>query len=121
MKHVGHWVQFQTQWGHHRGIVEQVQNHGVLMRVPREYAPAGLANFTGSASQSDEARLDLALAQWGYGAPGYGYGYGGGAPGYGYGYARRPGGYGGYGGWWAGGWWLWWLAFAWIFALAFLW
>lgn len=56
--------------------------------------------------QSDEEKLDLALAQWGYGRPGYG-GFGG-----------RGWGYPGYVGWYLG---WWWLAFAWILALAFLW
>ncbi len=106
----GGWVQFQTQWGWHRGIVERVTDQGVLMRVPRQYAPTAPAG--GQRLQgSDQERLDLALAQWGYG-PAYGPGYGvprpgpwGGAPGYGVGR--------GYGGWWGAGWWWWWLAFAW--------
>ncbi|GMA55726.1 hypothetical protein C7445_102294 [Alicyclobacillus sacchari] len=97
---VGQWVRFQTPWGTHRGVVEQVTGNGVLVRVPRSYAPVGLA------SGSDEDRLDVTLAQWGYGYP----------------YARPYGrwGYPGYG-YWYGGWWWWWLAFAWIFWLAFLW
>lgn len=101
---VGNWVQFRTQWGAHRGIVEQVNPRAVLVRVPRQYAPAGLATGVQS-GQTDEEKLDLVLA--------YGYGR------YGAGYGRRWG-YPGYGAW-GGGWWWWWLAFAWIFALAFLW
>ena len=104
-KHLGGWVQFQTPWGMHRGVVERVTHQGVLMRVPRQYAPVSLA----SAPQSDEDKLGAALAQWGYGrgAPGYGaYGGGWGRPGY---------------GWWGGGWLWWWLAFSWLFLLAFLW
>jgi len=106
---LGQWVRFQTPWGMHRGIVADVNNRAVLMRVPRRYAPVGWASHTPSGT-SDEEKLDLALAQYGYG------GYGG-YPGYGR-YGRW--GYPGYGGWY-GGWWWWWLAFAWIFALAFLW
>ncbi|OPG16099.1 hypothetical protein [Ferroacidibacillus organovorans] len=106
---VGQWVQFSTPWGAHHGIVRQVTQQGVLMSVPRTYAPQGLVNGMNFSGKSDEERLDLALAAYGYGPgmggrPGYGGGYG--APGY---------------GWWGGGWWWWWLAFAWIFALAFLW
>lgn len=108
---LGKWVQFQTQWGSHRGIVAEVNNHAVLIRVPRRYAPMGLVNNSEVRYKSDEERLDLALAQWGgwrgYGGPGY-------RP-----YGARWG-YPGYGAWW-GGWWWWWLAFAWIFWLAFLW
>lgn len=115
-KAVGQWVQFRTQWGSHRGIVHAVNDQAVLMRVPKQYAPSPLT-ATSLAPESESGRLDLALAQWGYGygAPGAAYG----GPGYGYG--AGPG-YGrpGYG-WWAGGWWFWWLAFAWIFAFAFLW
>lgn len=107
---VGQWVSFQTPWGAHRGVVESVNQRAVLMRVPREYAPMGLASHEAE-QHPDERRLDVALAAGGYG----GYGY----PGYGAGYGRRWG-YPGYGGWY-GGWWWWWLAFAWIFALAFLW
>ncbi|QQE78245.1 hypothetical protein [Alicyclobacillus sp. SO9] len=111
MSNMGQWVQFRTQWGLHRGIVTDVNNRGVLMRVPRGYAPAGLATHQQS-NGSDEEKLDLALTYGGYGRGGYGY------PGYRAGYGRW--GYPGYGGWY-GGWWWWWLAFAWIFALAFLW
>jgi hypothetical protein len=108
-KAVGQWVQFRTPYGYHRGVVERVAPQGVLMRVPRAYAPTSLASAIGLGEQTDEQRLDLALAQWGYGAPANG------APGYaapGYGYAN---------GWWAAGWWWWWIAFAAIFWLAFLW
>ncbi len=113
----GGWVQFQTQWGVHRGIVEEVGNKGVLMRVPRQYAPQGLAGDQ-RLHGTDRDRLDMALAQWGYGPPGVvpgapGYRPWGGVPGYGVGR--------GYAGWWGGGWWFWWLGFALIFALAFLW
>jgi hypothetical protein len=108
MRHMGQWVQFRTPWGMHRGIISEVNNRGVLVRVPRQYAPVSLAYHTHE-NKSDEEKLDVALAGVGYG------GY--------------PGAYGGYGGrWgypgagrWYGGWWLWWLAFAWIFWLAFLW
>lgn len=91
-------------------MVERVTDRGVLMRVPRQYAPTGLASHRALTGNTDEQQLDLALAQWGYGGWG-----GAGAPGYGA-YGNR-----GYGGWWGGGWWWWWLAFAWIFWLAFLW
>ncbi|WP_157071266.1 hypothetical protein [Alicyclobacillus acidiphilus] len=103
MAKMGQWVQFRTQWGTHRGIISGVNNQAVLVRVPRQYAPVGLATAAKDPSQSDEARLDLALAGYGYGPYRYrGWGY--------------PGN-----GWWYGGWWWWWLAFAWVFALAFLW
>ena len=116
IRYMGQWVRFQTPWGMHQGIVTDINNRGVLMRVPRRYAPTGLASADKVIGVDDEQKLDLALAQWGY--RGYGYGpYGGG-------YGARAGyggwGYPGYGGWY-GGWWWWWLAFAWIFALAFLW
>lgn len=112
----GSWVQFRTPWGYHRGIVENVTNQGVLMRVPRQYAPTGLVGGSISDSMPASERLDLALAGLGYGPYGRPGPYAAGRPGYpGYGYSR------GYGGWWAGGWWLWWLAFASIFWLAFLW
>ncbi|MFD1676322.1 hypothetical protein [Alicyclobacillus fodiniaquatilis] len=100
---VGQWVRFRTPWGTHRGIVQEVNHRGVLVRVPQQYAPATLINA------SDEQKLDVALTAYGYPYGGYGYGY---SP------AARWG-YPGWGGWY-GGWWLWWLAFAWIFALAFL-
>lgn len=110
----GSWVQFTTPWGQHRGIVERITGGGVLVRVPKQYAPASFAH----ADQSDEAKVDLALQQVGWGAPGYGYGpYGYGGPGLGYGYGPGRPGYGPYGrppgyGWWAGAWLWWWLAFA---------
>ncbi|MCY0874915.1 MAG: hypothetical protein OWT28_01320 [Firmicutes bacterium] len=122
-KNLGNWVQFETPWGRHRGVVERVTDRGVLMRVPRQYAPTSLATHRALRAETEEQRLDLALAQWGYGGAG-GWGGGAGAPGYGaYGgaYGNRGYGNGGYGGWWGGGWWWWWLAFAWIFWLAFLW
>ncbi|MFX4301006.1 hypothetical protein ACOJUR_01805 [Alicyclobacillus tolerans] len=106
---IGKWVRFQTPWGSHRGIITAVNQNAVLVRVPRQYAPIGLANCTQPTEGDDAKKLDIALAQWGYGAgygPGYGYGPGWGRPGYGV---------------WYGGWWWWWLAFAWIFLLAFLW
>ncbi len=100
----GSWVHFQTPWGYHRGIIQQVENQGVLMKIPRNYVPAHLAN----ANSSDETKVEVALQQVAWGNPGYGYGggYGPYRPGY---------------GWWNGGWLFWWLAFASIFALAFLW
>ncbi|QSO52727.1 hypothetical protein JZ785_01995 [Alicyclobacillus curvatus] len=110
-RYMGQWVRFQTPWGMHRGIVSSMNNSAVLVRVPRAYAPIGLATSSKVHENNDEQRLDLALA-WGGGYGGWGGGYrygaraGWGAPGYGR---------------WAGGWWWWWLAFAWIFALAFLW
>ncbi len=98
---IGHWVQFRTPWGVHRGIVEAVTPQAVLVRMPRQYAPVGLANFTGNEGQRAEG--DLVLAQyWGYPGRGYPYAY--------------PGAW-----WWWAGWFWWWLAFAWILALAFLW
>lgn len=106
---MGQWVQFQTAWGHHRGVIEQVNQQAVLVRMPSRYAPTrptGLISQT-LPDDSDDTKLDLALAYGGYGAGAGGY------PGGGRGYAGS-----GYGG---GGWWWWWLAFAWIFALAFLW
>ena len=104
---MGKWVRFQTPWGMHRGVIADINNRAVLIRVPRTYAPIQLAASTKVLDADDEKRLDLALAWGGYGG---GYGYG----------ARRGWGAPGYGGWY-GGWWWWWLAFAWIFALAFLW
>lgn len=111
-KNMGQWVRFQTQWGMHQGMIEDMNDRAVLVRVPRRYAPAGYVNDAVPENPEDR-KLDVALAAWG----GYGGGYGGG-PGYGYGGGRwgRPG----YGGWY-GGWWWWWLAFAWIFWLAWLW
>lgn len=102
-QHQGRWISFQTPWGLHRGIVERVVDGAVLVRVPMQYAPAGLASLP----KSEEQKLDIALAQWAAGSYGA-------APGYGI--NRRPG----YG-WWGGGWLFWWLAFASIMALAFLW
>lgn len=114
VNNMGRWINFSTPWGQHRGVITDVNQRAVLVRVPRQYAPLGLASAEQTADGEDAKRLDAVLAAWGYG----GYGYGG--PGYGgYGYG---GGWGrpGYGAWY-GGWWWWWLAFAWIFALAFLW
>lgn len=113
---VGQWVSFQTPWGAHRGVVHSVSEQTVLMRVPSQFAPTGLAGMA-QVPASEEQRLNLSLAQWGYDSGmrpagvGGGYPYGG-APGYG----RRPG----YG-WWAGGWWWWLLSFALIWAFAFMW
>ncbi|KPV45700.1 hypothetical protein [Alicyclobacillus ferrooxydans] len=119
VSNMGKWVQFQTQWGTHRGIITDVNNRAVLVRVPRQYAPTGLVSHFQAVDKDDEEKLDLALAQWGGygGAPGWGGGYG--RPGYGA-YGGRGWGRPGYGGWY-GGWWWWWLAFAWIWWLAFLW
>ena len=109
-KHLGGWVQFHTPWGYHRGVIEQVGPTSALVRIPRQYAPTTLIHH--ETGETDEQKLDIALAAWGYG-PGPAYG-------------PRPGGWGrdyyrpGYG-WWVGGWWWWWIAFAWIFALAWLW
>ncbi|MCL6516647.1 hypothetical protein [Alicyclobacillus sp.] len=105
MKLRGQWVHFYTQWGYHRGIIEDVNNRAVLVRMPRRYAPLGLASHAPQldTGATDEQRLDLVLAAV-YG-PGWGY---------------RGWGYPGWGAWW-GGWWWWWLAFWWIFALAALW
>ena len=97
---LGQWVSFRSPWGVHRGIVAGVNQRAVLMKVPWRYAPMGLATHPGD-GQSDEDRLNLTLAQYGYGGyPGYG----------GYAYGRRWG-YPGYGAW-GGGWLWWWLAFA---------
>lgn len=112
VNNMGKWVQFRTPWGSHRGIVTDVNNRAVLIRVPRQYVPASLVSDSQSVEKDDEKKLDLALAQWGGGWGGYGPGYG---P-----YGGRGWGYPGYGAWY-GGWWWWWLAFASIFALAFLW
>lgn len=113
----GSWVHFRTPWGYHRGIVQQVEHQGVLVKMPRNYVPAHLAN----ANSSAETKVELALQQVAWGNPNYGYGggYHYGQPGYGAGAGYGPyrPGYG----WWNGGWLFWWLAFAWIFALAFLW
>ncbi len=114
---VGNWVSFQTPWGRHRGVITEVNGRGVLMRVPRQYAPMGLASHE-QTEGDDEKKLDATLAAYGYGYRGPYGGYGGYGPGYGAGYGRW--GYPGYGAWY-GGWWWWWLAFAWIFWLAFLW
>lgn len=115
VNNLGKWVQFQTPWGHHRGIIAEVNNRAVLVRVPRQYAPIGLVSHSQSVDKDDEKKLDFALAQWGGvwgGLRGYGPGYGA--------YGGRGWGYPGYGAWY-GGWWWWWLAFAAILALAFLW
>lgn len=56
----GGWVQFRTRYGLHQGMVQQVRSNSVLMKVPAQYAPS-LATF----EVSDEAKLDMALAQWG--------------------------------------------------------
>lgn len=119
VNHMGKWVNFRTQWGMHRGIVSGINDRAVLVRVPRQYAPAGLVSQAQTVDESDEAKLNLVLASWGGYGIGPGYGGGGYGPGYGA-YAGRGWGYPGYGAWY-GGWWWWWLAFAAIFALAFLW
>ncbi|MBX6395916.1 MAG: hypothetical protein IRY98_09435, partial [Alicyclobacillaceae bacterium] len=36
---VGHWMEFRTPWGVHRGIIRRVTPHGILVSVPRPYAP----------------------------------------------------------------------------------
>jgi hypothetical protein len=112
-RNMGRWMEFRTPWGKTRGIVEQVNHRAVLVRVPKEHAPVVLLN---NSQSSDEARLDVTLAQNGYPSYGAGGGYGGGEPGYGGG-ARW--GYPGYYRW-VGPWLFWWLAFAWIFWLLFL-
>ena len=109
--HIGNWVQFRTPWGMHQGIISAVNPRAVLVRVPRQYAPALASHQGAEPSLSDEQRLDLALTGGGF--PGYRRGFAG--PGY----AGRGWGYPGWGAW-AGGWWLWWLAFATFFLLAFL-
>lgn len=113
----GRWARFQTPWGMHEGVVEQVAPGAVLMRVPRHFAPASMASATGAPGMPADQKLDLALAQWfgprggpmGWGAPGPYAGPGVKGPGY-----AAPG-------WWAAGWWWWWVAFALILGLAFLW
>ncbi|WP_258109613.1 hypothetical protein [Alicyclobacillus sp. SP_1] len=104
---LGKWVQFQTKWGVHRGIVQQVTPQGVLMRVPRQYAPSGLASYAADATDAESERLDAALVAYGYG-PGPVYAGNGAYRPYGNG---RAWGYPGYGAYYAG-WWWWWLAFA---------
>lgn len=101
----GRWVQFETPWGIHRGIVERVEHDRVLIRVPRRYAPT-LASAIINPDLDKDKRLALALAKWGYGYPAGGYRFA--KPIYG-------------AGWWAAGWLWWWLAFAWILALAAFW
>ena len=119
---VGQWVQFRTPWGYHRGIVEQVNQRAVLVKVPKEYAPISLAYGSANGAQNDAERLNTALTKHNYRisgdvTPAFG-GYG---PGYGPGAGGAPGGRWGYPGYgdWGGGWWWWWLAFAWIFLFAF--
>lgn len=102
MKYKGGWVQFQTPWGMHQGIVERVSGQGMLVRVPRQFAPA-LASLHIESNPNTGSQLDIAHAGWGY--PGKGFAGKGFYPG---------------GGWWAGSWWVWWVAFAAIFALSFL-
>lgn len=102
---LGQWVQFRSPWGMHRGIIQEVSPTGALIRMPRQYAPMTMISDARH-PQTDADKLDVALAQWGYGPyPGPRYG-----PRYGPGYNR-----------WAGGWFVWWFAFAAILALAFLW
>ena len=107
---LGQWVSFRTQWGMHRGIVQDVNQSAVLVRLPRQYAPGVLLSHD---QASENHQLDVALAAYGY--PGFNGYYGGG-----YGRYGNRWGAPGYGIW-RGGWWFWWLAFAWILALAFLW
>ncbi|MDI3256314.1 MAG: hypothetical protein QJR01_01060 [Kyrpidia sp.] len=107
---VGHWMEFRTPWGVHRGVIRRVTPDGLLVSVPRRFAPrfalaqswAGAPVQGGDIRQLREVRHALAkpldaylkpeLVQWA--APGWG--------------------------WWSGGWWWWWIAWAWLLAFAFL-
>ncbi|MCF8563385.1 hypothetical protein LLE49_01325 [Alicyclobacillus tolerans] len=81
-RHIGQWVQFHTQWGLHRGIIERVTNRSAILVSPRRYIPAQFASETRDISDetmsADMKKLDLALTWYGSGAAGGGYGgYGG--------------------------------------------
>ncbi|MDI3327261.1 MAG: hypothetical protein QJR06_01785 [Alicyclobacillaceae bacterium] len=109
-RRVGHWMEFRTPWGVHRGIIRRVTPDGILVSVPRRYAPRFAFSATwaatplqgGDVQQLQRVRHALArpvrehlgveLVQWA--APGWG--------------------------WWHGGWWWWWIAWAWLLAFAFL-
>ncbi|ATY84925.1 hypothetical protein CVV65_08315 [Kyrpidia spormannii] len=109
-RHVGRWMDFRTPWGRHRGIIRRVSPHGVLVSVPRHYAPrfafaqawASAPVSGGDVKQLHQIRHALArpvdtylnAEPVGWVAPGYG--------------------------WWYGGWWWWWIAWAWLLAFALL-
>lgn len=44
----------------HRGIVEQVNRRGVLVRVPHQYVPAALLS-----GGKDKEKLDVGFTAWG--------------------------------------------------------
>ncbi|MCY0900912.1 MAG: hypothetical protein OWU32_01835 [Firmicutes bacterium] len=112
-QHVGQWVQFRTPYGHHIGLVERISGNEAIVVSPRQYVPA---QFARTVNQSDEDKLDVALAFWGGGGyPRAGFG-GGPRVGYGAGAVGRPGGYGGYGGY-GFGWQRWAVSFLIIYAL----
>ncbi|WP_026960943.1 hypothetical protein [Alicyclobacillus herbarius] len=78
-RYVGQWVQFQTPYGVHRGIVERVTPRHAIVLSPRRYIPAQFATETLPAE--DVKRIDAVLAA-GYGPYGpYAGGYGRGYPG----------------------------------------
>lgn len=107
-QHVGRWIQFRTPYGQHVGMVERVTADQAIVLSPRHLVPQHLAS---PVSQSDEDKLDLALAFWGGGYPSAGAGP---RTGYGYGAGRGIGGY-------AGGWQRWAVSFLIIYALFGLW
>ncbi len=81
-RHIGQWVQFRTSYGMHRGIIERVTSHSAIVVSPRQFVPAQLVSH--EIGESDERKLDLALAQWG----GYGGYPAGGYGGFGFGWRR---------------------------------
>lgn len=85
-RYVGKYIRFQTPYGYHEGIVENVRGNQAIILSPRHYIPAQLVSD--SVDADDMKRLDLALA-WGYPGGAFGGGYGRrGYGGYGYGWGR---------------------------------
>ncbi|QSO46054.1 hypothetical protein [Alicyclobacillus mengziensis] len=86
LRYVGQYVQFQTQYGYHQGVIERVSGNRAVILSPRKYIPAQL--ISEPLDDDEEKRLNLTLAWGGYGG-GYRGGYGGGYGGYGgYGWGR---------------------------------